>query len=70
MKDREESSTSPNPMLQTMAHEIGHWLTDDHKGGQGHEFYKTCGYPSDILNTMNGNYIKIPKQRVFDWNPW
>jgi hypothetical protein len=35
-------------MLQTMAHEIGHWVTDDHKGGQDHDYYKA------FLNTMNG----------------
>jgi hypothetical protein len=26
------------------------------------------GYPSDILNSMDGSDIKIPKQRVLNWN--
>ena len=69
MKDRSAESGKPgNPMLQTMAHEIGHWLNYNHGPGQGHNFYQDVGYTSDILNTMDGNDIKIPRQRVLDWN--
>ena len=69
MKDRSaESGKSGNPLLKTMAHEIGHWLNYNHGPGQGHEFYKEVGYPSDILNTMDPSDIKIPHQRVLDWN--
>jgi hypothetical protein len=35
----------------------------------GHEYFKKCGYLSDVLNTMDGNDIKIPHQRVLGWNP-
>jgi hypothetical protein len=58
------------PMLKTIAHEIGHHLNHAHGAGQGHEFFKECGYTSDILNTLDGRDIKIPRQRVLDWNPW
>lgn len=58
------------PMLQTMAHEIGHLMTHARGAGQGHDFFKTSGYNSDILNTIDGSDIKIPHQRVLDWNPW
>lgn len=59
----------PAPMLKTLAHEIGHFLNYLQGQGQGHEFYQTSGYLSDILNTMDGNNIKISRQRVLDWNP-
>ncbi len=61
---------TPRPMLKTLAHEIGHFMTHVRGAGQGHEFYKKAGYQNDILNTLDGNDIKIPKQRVYDWNPW
>jgi hypothetical protein len=66
MKDR--ISDKGQPMLQTMAHEIGHWFNYNHGPGEGHDFYQKVGYKSDILNTMDGNDIKIPKQRVLNWN--
>ena len=55
-------------MLQTMAHEIGHFLNYNHGPGEGHDFYRRVGYASDILNSMDGSDIKIPKQRVLNWN--
>ena len=68
MKDRAPDKRNPNPMLQTMAHEIGHFLNYNHGPGEGHDFYRRVGYPSDILNSMDGSDIKIPKQRVLNWN--
>jgi hypothetical protein len=58
------------PMLKTIAHEIGHYLNDVRGGGQGHDFFRGSGYNADILNTLDGGDIKIPHQRVLDWNPW
>jgi hypothetical protein len=57
------------PMLKTLAHEIAHFLNYLQGQGQGHEFYQSSGYLSDILNTMDGSNIKISRQRVLDWNP-
>ena len=68
MKDRAPDKKNPNPMLQTMAHEIGHFLNFNYGPGEGHDFYRRVGYPSDILNSMDGSDIKIPKQRVLNWN--
>ena len=59
-----------SPMLSTMAHEIGHLLNYTRGVGEGHDFFRKCGYNSDILNTVSGIDIKIPHQRVLDWNPW
>ena len=54
-----------------MAHEIAHLLNYHRKASTpGHDYYKTCGYASDVLNTLDGTDIKIPHQRVLDWNPW
>ncbi len=58
------------PMLATIAHEIGHFMNYKRGAGEGHDFYAKCGYQSDILNTLDGKDIKIPRQRVLDWNPW
>jgi hypothetical protein len=58
------------PMLATIAHEIGHFMNYKRGAGEGHDFYAKCGYSSDILNTIDGTDIKIPHQRVLDWNPW
>jgi len=58
------------PMLKTIAHEIGHYLNDARGAGQGHDFFRGSGYDADILNTLDGGDIKIPHQRVLDWNPW
>ena len=71
LKDREEDAWGPMaaPMLQTMAHEIGHLLNHTRGGSAGHEFFRTNGYNSDIMNTITGNDIKISKQRVVAWNP-
>jgi hypothetical protein len=58
-------------MLKTLAHEIAHLLNHTKKASTaGHDYYQICGYTSDVLNTMDGNDIKIPHQRVLDWNPW
>jgi len=73
LKDRFVSdpwSQPAAPMLQTMAHEIGHLMNFARGAGQGHDFFKGSGYNFDILNTMDGSDIKIPHQRVLDWNPW
>jgi hypothetical protein len=60
-----------DPMLKTIAHEIGHFM-DSRLGlpGDSHDDYQKSGYTSDILNTLNGLDIKIPHQRVLNWNPW
>jgi hypothetical protein len=58
------------PMLKTIAHEIGHYLNHVRGAGQGHDFFRGSGYNADILNTLDGGDIKIPHQRVLDWNPW
>jgi hypothetical protein len=71
MKDQDPSSTNAKPMLKTLAHEIAHLLNYQRKASTpGHDYYQSCGYTSDVLNTMDGNDIKIPHQRVLDWNPW
>jgi hypothetical protein len=71
MRDQEPTRTNGKPMLKTLAHEIAHLLNYTRKASTpGHDYYKTCGYQSDVLNTMDGNDIKIPHQRVLDWNPW
>ena len=71
VKDQRESKTSTKPMLKTMAHEIAHLLNFNRSiPTAGHDYYKTSGYKSDVLNTMDGTDIKIPHQRVLDWNPW
>ena len=57
-------------MLKTIAHEIGHFMNFTRGAGEGHDFYKSSGYSSDILNTLDGGDIKISHQRVLDWNPW
>ena len=56
-------------MVKTLAHEIGHFLNYLQGAGQGHDFFLKTGYVSDILNTMDGQNIKISRQRVLDWNP-
>lgn len=61
---------NPAPMLKTIAHEIAHFLNYARSAGQGHDYYLTSGYNSDILNTVDGGDIKISRQRVLDWNPW
>lgn len=71
MRDQEPSETNARPMLKTLAHEIAHLLNHHRKAPTpGHDYYEKCGYNSDVLNTMDGNDIKIPHQRVLDWNPW
>ena len=71
VKDQAPSKTNAKPMLKTMAHEIAHLLNYDRKAStEGHEYYQKCGYKSDVLNTLDGTDIKIPHQRVLDWNPW
>jgi hypothetical protein len=71
VKDQIASTPNAKPMLKTMAHEIAHLLNYHRKASTpGHDYYKTCGYLSDVLNTLDGNDIKIPHQRVLDWNPW
>lgn len=71
MRDQDPSSTNARPMLKTLAHEIAHLLNHQRKASTaGHDYYHMCGYTSDVLNTMDGNDIKIPHQRVLDWNPW
>lgn len=63
-------SQPASPMLSTIAHEIGHLMNYARGVGTGHDFYQESGYNSDILNAIDGNDIKIPHQRVLDWNPW
>jgi hypothetical protein len=58
------------PMLKTIAHEIGHYMNHARGAGEGHDAFRRSGYNSDILNTPDGGDIKIPRQRVLDWNPW
>jgi hypothetical protein len=71
VKDQEPSTTNGKPMMKTIAHEIGHLFNYTRKiATEGHSYYEKCGYISDVLNTMDGNNIKIPRQRVIDWNPW
>lgn len=71
VKDQTSTETGSKPMLKTMAHEIAHLFNYHRKAStEGHDYYKTCGYKSDVLNTLDGNDIKIPHQRVLDWNPW
>jgi hypothetical protein len=71
VKDQDPTSTNSKPMLKTIAHEIAHLLNYDKKASTpGHDYYKTCLYQSDVLGTRDGADIKIPHQRVLDWNPW
>lgn len=71
VKDQTATESKSKPMLKTMAHEIAHLLNYHRKASTpGHDYYKTCGYASDVLNTLDGTDIKIPHQRVLDWNPW
>src|SRR6185312_738277 len=58
MKDNiAAAGTMGDPMVKTMAHEIGHWLTYKRGHGEGHDFYQKVGYKSDILNTLDPNDI-------------
>jgi hypothetical protein len=71
VKDQEPTQTNGKPMIKTIAHEIAHLLNFTRKiATAGHDYYKTCGYQSDVLGTRDGRDIKIPHQRVLDWNPW
>jgi hypothetical protein len=71
VKDQDPTSTNSKPMLKTIAHEIAHLLNYDRKASTpSHDYYQVCGYQSDVLGTRNGADIKIPHQRVLDWNPW
>lgn len=71
VKDQAPTQSNSKPMIKTMAHEIAHLLNFHRKASTpGHDYYKTSGYASDVLNTLDGADIKIPHQRVLDWNPW
>ena len=71
VKDQRAPAAKSQAMLKTIAHEIAHLLNYQRKvPTAGHDYYKECGYSSDVLNTMEGANIKIPHQRVLDWNPW
>jgi hypothetical protein len=71
VKDQDANKSNGKAMLKTMAHEIAHLLNYVRSAPTpGHEYYKKCGYLSDVLNTLDGENIKIPHQRVLDWNPW
>lgn len=67
---KQEWGAPQEPMLKTIAHEIAHYLNHARGAGGGHDFHRTNGYNSDILNTLDGSDIKISRQRVLDWNPW
>jgi len=70
-KDQKSNTISLKPMMKTMAHEIAH-LLNYHRSipTNGHDYYTKVGYKSEILNTMDSGDIKIPHQRVLDWNPF
>jgi hypothetical protein len=71
LKDQSPTTANPKPMLKTIAHEIAHLLNFMRSvPTPGHDYYQVCGYQSDVLSTHNGADIKIPHQRVLDWNPW
>jgi hypothetical protein len=60
-----------NSLPKTMCHEIAHYLNAVRGNiGGDHGVYAKQGFDSDILDTMDESNIKIPKQRVYDWNPW
>jgi hypothetical protein len=59
------------PMVATIAHEIAHLMYDRRKRPDpGHEYWQKVGYQADIENAFGGGDVKIPHQRVLDWNPW
>jgi len=71
VKDQDPTGRNSKPMLKTMAHEVAHLLNYHRSAATaGHQYYEKCGYLSDVLNTLDGADIKIPHQRVLDWNPW
>jgi len=66
VRDQAESKNT----LKTIAHEIAHHrYYKRNLKGDPHQGFKTNGYKNDIFNTMDGDDVKIPMQRVQDMNP-
>lgn len=60
-----------NSLPKTLCHELAHFLNAARGNiGADHGVYAREWSNADILDTMDEGDIKIPKQRVYDWNPW